>query len=123
MHRFIPELISNAGFSMAEVPVSHRPRVAGQSKYGLSRTFRVILDLMTILFLRHYGDRPMHFSARSVSFQVDWVLYSAVIGVDCGPVCPGGLDGFNATTIVTAHYLVDVLLSIIGVRFDDGAAG
>ena len=60
MHRFIPEMVHFAGFSMAEVPVNHRPRVAGDSKYGISRTFRVILDLMTVLFLRRYGDRPMH---------------------------------------------------------------
>ncbi|MCP4426034.1 MAG: glycosyltransferase family 2 protein, partial [Chloroflexi bacterium] len=60
MHRFIPEMIHFAGFSMTETPVNHRPRVAGDSKYGLSRTFRVILDLITVLFLRRYGDRPMH---------------------------------------------------------------
>ena len=60
MHRFIPELASAAGFKMAEVPVSHRARTAGQSKYGISRTFRVVLDLMTILFLSRYSARPMH---------------------------------------------------------------
>jgi hypothetical protein len=60
MHRFIPEMVSFAGFHMAEVSVNHRARVAGKSKYGISRTFRVILDLMTILFLRRYSDRPMH---------------------------------------------------------------
>ncbi|GIK55514.1 MAG: glycosyl transferase [Chloroflexota bacterium] len=60
MHRFIPEMVNFAGYSMAEVPVNHRPRVAGQSKYGISRTFRVLVDLLTVLFLRNYGDRPMH---------------------------------------------------------------
>jgi len=61
LHRFIPEMINFAGFTMAEVPVNHRPRVAGEAKYGISRTFRVIVDLMTVLFLRKYMDRPMHF--------------------------------------------------------------
>jgi glycosyltransferase involved in cell wall biosynthesis len=60
MHRFIPELASAAGFRMTEVPVNHRARTAGDSKYGISRTFRVILDLVTIMFLRRYGARPMH---------------------------------------------------------------
>ncbi len=64
LHRFIPELVNFAGFSMAEVPVNHRARVAGASKYGLSRTFRVILDLFTIHFLRKYGDRPMQLFGR-----------------------------------------------------------
>ena len=54
-----PEMISFAGFTMAEVPVDHRPRVAGTSKYGISRTIRVILDLMTVLFLQRFFDRPM----------------------------------------------------------------
>jgi glycosyltransferase involved in cell wall biosynthesis len=67
MHRFIPELASSAGFVMAEVPVNHRPRVAGTSKYGLSRTFRVILDLMTILFLRRYSARPKELARRLLS--------------------------------------------------------
>lgn len=60
MHRFIPELCSFNGFQLVEVPVNHRPRVAGESKYGISRTFRVIVDLFTILFLQKYSDRPMH---------------------------------------------------------------
>ena len=60
MHRFIPELCSFAGFRLSQVPVNHRARVAGVSKYGISRTFRVIVDLFTILFLRKYSDRPMH---------------------------------------------------------------
>ncbi len=64
LHRFIPELVNFAGFTMSEVPVNHRARVAGQSKYGLSRTFRVILDLFTIHFLRKYGDRPMQLFGR-----------------------------------------------------------
>jgi glycosyltransferase involved in cell wall biosynthesis len=70
LHRFIPEMVSFAGFSMAEVPVNHRARVAGKSKYGISRTFRVIVDLITILFLRKYSDRPMHlFGMLGISFS------------------------------------------------------
>ncbi|MCO5190259.1 MAG: glycosyltransferase family 2 protein [Anaerolineae bacterium] len=120
MHRFIPELISNAGFSMAEVPVSHRPRVAGQSKYGLSRTFRVILDLMTILFLRHYGDRPMHFfgALGIVSGGLGFFTLLYLFGVKLWAGLSGGLDGFNATTIGDRPLLLlGVLLSIIGVQF------
>ncbi|HMP72634.1 MAG TPA: glycosyltransferase family 2 protein [Kiritimatiellia bacterium] len=60
MHRFIPALASWVGGSIAEVAVQHHPRRFGTSKYGISRTFRVILDLLTVKFLLHYSTRPIH---------------------------------------------------------------
>jgi len=60
LHRFIPALASWMGISVAEVPVSHRRRRFGKSKYGLSRTIRVILDLLTVRFLLSYSTRPIH---------------------------------------------------------------
>lgn len=61
MHRFIPALASAVGVSIAEVKVNHRPRIAGQSKYGISRTFRVILDLITVKFLLRFSSKPLQF--------------------------------------------------------------
>lgn len=60
MHRFIPAIASAMGISIAEVRVNHRPRQHGASKYGISRTFRVILDLITVKFLLSYSNRPIH---------------------------------------------------------------
>jgi len=60
MHRFIPAVASWMGVSLAEVPVGHRPRTRGRSKYGLGRTVRVLLDLFTVRFLHSYGTRPAH---------------------------------------------------------------
>ena len=60
MHRFIPAIASWMGVSIAEIPVNHRPRKYGSSKYGLSRTVRVILDLITVKFLLTYSTRPIH---------------------------------------------------------------
>ena len=60
MHRFIPAIASGMGISIAEVKVNHRARVFGTSKYGISRTFRVILDLLTVKFLLSYATRPIH---------------------------------------------------------------
>lgn len=65
MHRFIPALASIDGAIIKEVPVSHRARVAGVSKYGLSRTFKVILDLMTVIFLKRFLTRPLHMFGRA----------------------------------------------------------
>ncbi|PYQ48962.1 MAG: glycosyltransferase [Acidobacteria bacterium] len=60
MHRFVPAVASWMGVSVAEMPVRHRPRLRGRSKYGLGRTLRVLLDLFTVKFLVAYGTRPAH---------------------------------------------------------------
>jgi glycosyltransferase involved in cell wall biosynthesis len=59
MHRFLPALASEMGVRIAEQPVNHRARVHGRSKYGISRTVRVILDLLTVKFLLSYSTRPL----------------------------------------------------------------
>ena len=59
MHRFIPALCSWVGGDIAEVVVTHHPRTAGKSKYGIGRTFRVVLDLFTVKFLLRFTGGPM----------------------------------------------------------------
>jgi glycosyltransferase involved in cell wall biosynthesis len=59
MHRFLPAIASEMGVRIAEVVVNHRAREHGNSKYGLSRTVRVILDLITVKFLLSYSTRPL----------------------------------------------------------------
>lgn len=60
MHRFIPAHCSWIGARMTELPVKHHPRLAGVSKYGLGRTFKVILDLATVKFLGSYSTKPIY---------------------------------------------------------------
>jgi glycosyltransferase involved in cell wall biosynthesis len=60
LHRFIPALASQVGATVTEVPVNHRSRQFGRSKYGISRTIRVMLDLITVWFLGAYATRPIH---------------------------------------------------------------
>lgn len=59
LHRFIPAIASWQGVAVAEIPVRHAPRQFGTSKYGISRTVRVLLDLLTVRFLLSYATRPM----------------------------------------------------------------
>ncbi|MCG3175087.1 MAG: Undecaprenyl-phosphate 4-deoxy-4-formamido-L-arabinose transferase [Candidatus Omnitrophica bacterium] len=59
MHRFIPALASWAGIRLLEVPVNHRPRLHGRSKYGFSRIVRVLLDMITVKFLLSYSTSPI----------------------------------------------------------------
>jgi glycosyltransferase involved in cell wall biosynthesis len=60
LHRFLPALAFIEGARIAEIPVRHHPRRFGKSKYGLGRTFRVIMDLLTIYFMKTFLTRPMH---------------------------------------------------------------
>lgn len=60
MHRFIPALASWSGEKVTEMEVNHRPRSAGKTKYGLNRTFKVILDLLTVKFLMSYSTKPIY---------------------------------------------------------------
>ncbi|MFO7823935.1 MAG: glycosyltransferase family 2 protein [Cyclobacterium sp.] len=60
LHRFIPVLAKQEGARMTEVDVKHHPRIHGTSKYGLSRTFKVIADLILMLFFQKYFQRPIH---------------------------------------------------------------
>lgn len=60
LHRFIPVLASIQGASMTEVDVTHHARIHGESKYGIFRTFKVIVDLLLMLFFQNYLQRPMH---------------------------------------------------------------
>lgn len=120
MHRFIPEMVSAAGYSMAELPVNHRPRVAGESKYGISRTFRVIVDLMTVLFLRKYSDRPMHLfgylGLGCGSLGGASLLYLVLLKLWAG--IRGGWAGFHAEEIGERPLLLlGVLLIILSVQF------
>lgn len=60
MHRFIPAVAAQLGVKICEVPVNHRARQFGTSKYGISRTIRVILDLLTVQFFLGFATRPLH---------------------------------------------------------------
>ena len=120
LHRFIPEMVAFAGFKMAEVPVNHRPRREGQTKYGLSRTFRVLVDLFTILFLRRYSDRPMHFFA-SIGVPLGGfggLGLAYLIALKLWAGLSGGADGFHAMEIGERPLLsLSILFIIIGVQF------
>ena len=92
MHRFIPALASWYGASICEIPISNPARVAGKSHYGLSRTFRVFFDLLTIRFLLKYMTRPLHFFG---------VIGAA--GIVMGGIVAAGLVGLKLITHGAVH--------------------
>jgi glycosyltransferase involved in cell wall biosynthesis len=79
MHRFIPALADELGARITEIPVNHRERKFGVSKYGISRTFRVVLDLITVKFLLGFSKRPIHLFG-SVG-MLTGLLGSAMLGI------------------------------------------
>lgn len=78
MHRFIPALLSWRGFKIGELPVNHRPRIHGQSKYTLKRTLKGFLDMLSIWFFRKFSGRPLHFlgSVGLISFALGSILFT-----------------------------------------------
>ncbi|MGC9467405.1 MAG: glycosyltransferase family 2 protein [Anaerolineae bacterium] len=92
LHRFIPALASSLGVRVAEVPVNDRPRRFGSSKYNLSKTIRVILDLVTVSFLLSYMGRPMQLfglaglTSGGIGFALALYLaiFKIVTGADIG---------------------------------------
>lgn len=91
LHRFIPSLARDAGARIAEVPVRHHARTSGASKYGIDRTFRVILDLVLMVFLMRYRQRPLHaigglglWLAAPGFLMLCWLLGVKLMGEDIG---------------------------------------
>jgi glycosyltransferase involved in cell wall biosynthesis len=81
MHRFIPALAGLVGAKIAEIPVNHRPRQYGKSKYGLGRLITVLLDLLTVKFLGSYSSRPINLFGGSGLFLIGCSLMTGLIMV------------------------------------------
>ncbi len=122
LHRFIPALASFYGARVAEVPIRNVPRIAGQSHYGLGRTFNVLFDIITIKFLLKYFTRPMHFFGRIglLSFVSGFMLLGSLLihkwwghGMleDHGPLMVlGGLLFLTGVVMFTTGLLGEVLM-------------
>jgi glycosyltransferase involved in cell wall biosynthesis len=82
MHRFIPAYAGGVGARIVEVPVRHRPRMHGKAKYGLERTFKVILDLFTVKFLISFANKPIYlFGGLGILLDLASLVVLVVLGV------------------------------------------
>jgi hypothetical protein len=81
MHRFLPALCRWRGARLSEVVVNHRPRVAGETKYGLKRTFKVLFDLLTVKFLGDYLTKPLYFFGKLAIVSLFISFLSAGIAI------------------------------------------
>ncbi len=110
LHRFIPALAADLGARVTELPVRHRPRTIGRSKYGLSRTVRVVLDLLTVKFLSGFSTRPIQLFG-----MVGLVCAAAGLGLT-------GYLGFERLVLGVELsgrpvVLLAILLAVVGVQF------
>jgi len=81
LHRFIPALAADVGARVIEIPVHHRPRTLGRSKYGLARIVRVVLDLLTVKFLSGYATRPIQlFGLLGLFLAAPGLALTAILG-------------------------------------------
>lgn len=110
MHRFIPAIASERGVRIAEVEVNHRPRIRGQSKYGILRTLKVILDLLTVRFLLSYSTRPIQIFG-FIGFL------SSGLGILIGIYLSFQKYFFGATLGNRPVLLLAILLIFIGFQF------
>jgi glycosyltransferase involved in cell wall biosynthesis len=119
MHRFLPALASEMGVRIVEQPVNHRPRVHGRSKYGISRTVRVLLDLMTVKFLLSYSTRPLQIfgllgfgmgtAGVVVLGYLTWLKYWGAQGIADRPLLLFGiLLVFTGVQLVTLGLLAEM---------------
>ena len=110
LHRFVPVLAQQAGARIVQVPVHHHPRTAGKTKYNLTRTFRVVLDLITVKFLHGYFTRPMHVMGLAGLFSMGlgglFLLAAVVLKYTTGP-------GMTANPM----FLFGIMLEVIGIQF------
>jgi dolichol-phosphate mannosyltransferase len=108
-HRFVPVLAHHLGFSVAELPVNHRPRTNGHSRFGIERYLRAPFDLLTIVFMGRYRHRPLHlFGGVGVAAALVGAVILAYLTADkIGGAAIGGRP----------LLLLGVLLVVVGIQF------
>ncbi len=112
MHRFIPALLSLSGVKIAEVKVRHHARQFGKSKYGLSRIYKVLLDLLTIKTILSLGQHPVRWFVKIslIPFLISFIALLPTFGV-------GSIVGTNIimTTLVVLFFSLGVFLVSLGI--------
>ena len=120
LHRFIPVLAEMYGAKMTQMPVRHHARIHGVSKYGIGRTFKVISDLLLMLFFQKYGTKPMHlfgtigFGMFSIGAIIDFYLFLLkLFGQDIGSrplLILGVMLTLGGIQLITTGFLAEIMM-------------
>jgi glycosyltransferase involved in cell wall biosynthesis len=111
MHRFLPALAFEAGARITEIPVTHHPRVAGKSNYGIGRTLKVLLDLLTVKFLSVWSTKPSYVFGGSGAILcllgsafVTWTAYEKIVN---------GVYVYRQPSLIVGVFLFTIGLNLI----------
>ncbi len=115
MHRFIPIFAFWQGARVAELEVHHRPRTAGKTKYGLGRTFNVVLDLILIRFFQKYAQRPIHLFGRIGLLAMTLSLVSFALMLYFKYLHNAVTGGYDKSFVETPMPLLTVMFFLAGV--------
>jgi len=109
MHRFIPALLKMKGFQIGELPVNHRPRTAGKSKYNMKRTLKGLVDMIMIWYWNRYAMRPFHFLGTAGIVIMIFSFFSGIMAL---------IEFFQGQDMSETFWPMFALLSfLIGVQF------
>ena len=117
MHRFIPIYASWAGARVTEIPVDHHARTGGKSKYGISRTIKVIFDLMTIKFMASYHTKPIYVFGTFGMIAFFASMFSGVYALFLKFAEYFGLPQFHADFVETPLPILSIVMFAISIQF------
>lgn len=125
-HRYLPALLAGAGARVTEMVVHHRPRQHGESKYGIGRTLRVLLDILTVTMISSFSQRPLRYF---LFLALPFFAASLVVGVTAPQELLGGGSEFGLDTLAVlafmlpfmacAYFLLLGLLAELAVKASD----
>jgi len=116
MHRFIPIHASWVGAKIIEIPVGHHPRKFGQSKYGIKRTFKVMLDLMTVKFLSSFSTKPIYLYG-----GVGLFMFFLALACGVSTIAMKYMSGYNMTgnpflLLTVMFFILGVVMILMGIQ-------
>ena len=117
MHRFIPIYASWAGARVTEIPVDHHARTMGRSKYGISRTIKVIFDLITIKFMAEYHTKPLYVFGTFGMLAFFASIFAGVYAVFLKAAARLGLPQYHADFVETPLPVLCIVMFAISIQF------
>ncbi len=116
MHRFLPVLAAKVGARITEIPVKHHPRSHGESHYGLGRTFKVLLDLMTVQFMRSFSTKPIYLYGGFAFISLLLGMLSGLAVLSMKIFWGTDMTGNPFLLLTVLFILITILLILMGIQ-------
>jgi len=116
MHRFLPVLAARIGARITEIPVQHHPRTYGRSNYGLKRSYKVILDLMTVQFFHSFSTKPIHLYGGFALISLLMGLCSGIAVILMKIFWGTDMTGNPILLLTVLFILITIILALLGIQ-------